>query len=30
MTPDCEAITRETWPLKAEEDFTAASILARG
>jgi hypothetical protein len=29
MTPDCDVTTFETWRLKAEEDFTAASILAR-
>jgi len=28
MTPDYDAITFETWRLKGEEDFTAASILA--
>jgi HEPN domain-containing protein len=28
MTPDCDATTFGTWRLKAEEDFTAASILA--
>jgi HEPN domain-containing protein len=28
MTPDHDATTFETWRLKAEEDFTAASILA--
>lgn len=28
MTPDCDVTTFETWRLKAEEDFTAASILA--
>lgn len=28
MTPDYDATTFETWRLKAEEDFRAASILA--
>src|ERR1019366_6966231 len=28
MTPDCDVATFETWRLKAEEDFSAASILA--
>jgi HEPN domain-containing protein len=28
MTPDRDVTTYETWRLKAEEDFTAASILA--
>ena len=28
MIPDCDVTTFETWRLKAEEDFTAASILA--
>jgi HEPN domain-containing protein len=28
MTPDDDVKTFETWRLKAEEDFTAASILA--
>jgi HEPN domain-containing protein len=28
MTPDYDVTTFETWRLKAEEDFTAASILA--
>ena len=28
MTPDYDVGTFETWRLKAEEDFTAASILA--
>src|ERR1022692_2399452 len=28
MTPDYDVATFETWRLKAEEDFTAASILA--
>jgi HEPN domain-containing protein len=28
MTPDYDEATFETWRLKAEEDFTAASILA--
>jgi HEPN domain-containing protein len=28
MTPDYDVTTFETWRLKAEEDFSAASILA--
>ena len=28
MTPDYDVTTFDTWRLKAEEDFTAASILA--
>jgi len=28
MTPDYDVTTFETWRVKAEEDYTAASILA--